>query len=278
MPIQERIAARKMSAMLPVPPSRANILAVSGSSLAACTMSWAIAPKDRPAMATPMVQPSRAPRWSRHARASGLRSRGDAADGPSRAGSTPAPWSRRTSSAATATSRTRISASGSSRTHHCSPANGRNRSAQPMGDSHDSQDSSAAESPMARSRNAAPRTAKAIPLAGRAYWVTWTVIAATPANTRPLRPQATTSATDPAAGRPMAMNASAVIATSTALTARTNSRPAASQAYLPTTPALTSSARPVSSSCRVCRVTRNMLIRPMRKTHGVTNCQAVAPP
>jgi hypothetical protein len=198
--------------------------------------------------------------------------------GPSRTGSTPAPWSRRASSAATATSSTSSSASGSSRTHHRSPANGRNRSAQPMGDSHDSHDSSAAESPMARSRKARPRTAKASPLAGRAYWVTWTVIAATPANTRPPRMQPTTSAVDPAAGRPTATNDSAVMTASTALTAPTNSRPAASQAYLPTTPALTSSARPVSSSWRVCRVTRNRLIRPMRKTHGVTSCQAVAPP
>jgi hypothetical protein len=83
---------------------------------------------------------------------------------------------------------------------------------------------------------------------------------------------------DPVTGRPMAMNASAVMATRTTLAASTNSRLAASQAYLPTTPALTSSARPVSSSCRVWRVTSNRLIRPMRKTHGVTSCQAVAPP
>jgi hypothetical protein len=131
---------------------------------------------------------------------------------------------------------------------------------------------------MARSRNAAPKTAKAIPLAGRAYSVSCPQMAATPANTRPLRPQTTTRATVPAAGKPMAMNASAVMTTSTTLTASTYSSAAAIQAYLPTTPALTSSARPVSSSWRVWRVTRNRLIRPMRKTHGVTSCQAVAPP
>jgi hypothetical protein len=147
-----------------------------------------------------------------------------------------------------------------------------------MGDSHDSQDSSVAVSPTARSRNAAPSAAKAIPLAGLAYSVSWTLIAATPANTRPLRPQPTARAIDPATGRPRATYPSTVIAASTTLTASTNSRLEVSQAYLPTTPALTSSARPVSSSWRVCRVTSSMLIRPMRKTPGVTTCQAVAPP
>src|SRR5215218_6009500 len=73
-----------MSVMLPDPPRVASILAVSGSSLAAWTMSWAMAPKDSPAIAAPMVQPSRAPRWSRHARASGLPSQGGAVAGPSR--------------------------------------------------------------------------------------------------------------------------------------------------------------------------------------------------
>ena len=71
-----------------------------------------------------------------------------------------------------------------------------------MGDSHDSQDSSAAVSPMARSRNAAPSTARAIPLAGLAYSVSWAQMAATPAKTRPVSPQTTARVTDPAAGRP----------------------------------------------------------------------------
>ena len=127
---------------------------------------------------------------------------------------------------------------------------------------------------MARSRKATPNTAKAIPLADRACSVSWTQMAATPAKTRPQTPQPTARATDPAAGRPMATYPRAVMTASTTLTAsstrsratgrsRTAQRsPAkgrnrsahpigdshASQAYRPTTPALTSSARPVSSS------------------------------
>ena len=76
----------------------------------------------------------------------------------------------------------------------------------------------------------------------------------------------------------MATYPATVTAASTTLTASTNSRLEVSQAYRPTTPALTSSARPVSSSWRVCRVTSSMLIRAIRKTPGVTTCQAVAPP
>jgi hypothetical protein len=76
----------------------------------------------------------------------------------------------------------------------------------------------------------------------------------------------------------MATYPSAVTAASTTLTPSTNSRPAASQAYRPTAAELTSSARPVSSSWRVWRVSSRMHIRPMRKTPGVTTCQAVAPP
>jgi hypothetical protein len=147
-----------------------------------------------------------------------------------------------------------------------------------MGDSHDNQDSWVAESPTARSRNATPRTAKAIPLAGRECSVSWAVIAATPAKTRPLRPTPTARAIDPATGRPMATYPSAVTTASTTLTASTNSRLAVSQAYRPTAAELTSSARPVSSSWRVCRVISSRLIRPTRKTPGVTTCQAVAPP
>ena len=264
--------------MLPDPPRVARTLAVSGSSAANWAMSWAITPNDRPAMADPTVQPTREPRWSRQARASGLRSPGEAAAGPSRVASTPAPRSRRTSSAPAAATRTTSRTTGRTSTPQRSPANGRNRSAQPIGESHDSHDSPEAVSPMARSRNAAPSTAKAIPLAGRAYSVSCTVIAATPAKTRPLRPQSAASATDPAAGRPMATNPSAVTAASTRLTASTYSRLEASQACRPTAAALTSSARPVSSSWRVWRVTSRRLIRPMRKTQGVTTCQAVAPP
>jgi len=267
-----------MSVMLPDPPRVASTLAVSGSCSANWTMSWAMTPKDRPATAAPMVQPSRAPRWSRQARPSGPRSQVGAAAGPSRVGSAPAPTSRRTSSAAAARSRTTSRAAGRSSTAQRSPAKGRNRSAQPMGDSHDSHDSRGAESPMARSRNAAPSAARASPLAGLAYSVSWAAMAARPAKTSPLSPQTAARVTDPAAGRPWETYPRAQRAASTTLTASTYSRPAAGQAYRPTTPELTSSARPVSSSWRVCLVTRRMLIRPMSRTPGVTTCQAVAPP
>src|SRR4029453_1564126 len=113
-----------MSVMLPDPPSWASILAVSGSSVAAWTMSWGMAPKDSPATTAPIVQPSRVPRWSRQAKARGLSSQGGASAGPSRVGSAPAPTSRRTSNADAATSRTASRATGSSRTHQRSPAKG----------------------------------------------------------------------------------------------------------------------------------------------------------
>src|SRR5215207_9536994 len=228
-----------MSVMLPAPPRVASILAVSGSSAANWAMSWASTPNDRPATAAPMAQPSRAPRCSRQARASGLRSQAGAVAGPSRVASAPAPRSRRSRRATTTTSRTSSRATGRSRTAQRSPANGWKRSAQPIGDSQASQDRLLEVWPMARSRKATPRAAKATPLAGRAYSVSWAVTAATPANTRPLRPQATARATDPPTGSPTATYPSTLSAARTTLTPSTNSRLAASQALRPTAPALT---------------------------------------
>ena len=89
MPIQDRIAARKMSAMLPLPPRVARTLAVSGSCSANWTMSWAMPPKDRPATAagSPADQGAalRAPGQAERAAQPGRR-RGQAQPGRQRPG------------------------------------------------------------------------------------------------------------------------------------------------------------------------------------------------
>jgi hypothetical protein len=75
-----------------------------------------------------------------------------------------------------------------------------------MGDAQVNQDSPplplvlAAESPMARSRNATPSSAPASPLAVRACSVSCAVRTATAAKVMPPRPQPTAIATDPATG------------------------------------------------------------------------------
>ena len=129
-----------------------------------------------------------APRCSRQARASGLRSQGGASAGPSRVGSTPAPRSRRTEQG-----RGRRQQDAEQRPPAgAGPTSARRRTAGPARPSRwatatTASDSSVEVSPMARSRKARPSAAKAMPLAGRAYSVSWAVTAATPAKTRPLQ-------------------------------------------------------------------------------------------
>lgn len=49
-------------------------------------------------------------------------------------------------------------------------------------------------------------------------------------------------------------------------------------ASLPTAAARRSSSRPLSSSARVCRPTRNMLIRPATMAPNAVACQVTCPP
>ena len=117
-------------------------------------------------------------------------------------------------------------------------------------------------SPTARSRKAGPSTASASPLAARALSVSCAATAATTANMhagRTARPSA--KATDAGARQPGGHRPPPIRRDSTALAAeRGEQRRGRAAAYRPTTPAPSSSCRPVSSSSRVCRTTMSRLI------------------
>src|SRR5699024_2209504 len=82
--------------------------------------------------------------------------------------------------------------------------------AHPKGEAHDSAlPPASAMSPSARSTNAAPSSAPAMPEAARENSLIWAVIAAMPAKTIPLAPVATPTRTEPAVGYP-ALRVSAV--------------------------------------------------------------------
>jgi hypothetical protein len=95
----------------------------------------AMLPSTAPTRAKPTAHPRNAPPWSRHARARGVRSRGEAVAGPGRVGTTPAPRSRLDESAnahaETATAKLMVIES----THQRLPAYGRNCCPQPIGES-----------------------------------------------------------------------------------------------------------------------------------------------
>ena len=116
-----------------------------------------------------------------------------------------------------------------------------------------------------------------MPLALREYSASWAATAAKAVKTKPTKAIEPPNAHAPAGGsfaliesawiRPI--NTDAPPATTTA---------AVSAAYRPTTPALNSSARPVSSSARVWRVTVKTAISPIIRARKPTMRQAMKPP
>jgi hypothetical protein len=112
--------------------------------------------------------------------------------------------------------------------------------------------------PLTRKEN--PRTAAARPLAPRVLEVSWVVTAATPANTTPTAAIAAPAANAPTTGCPVAVIARPTNTASTTLATTATINAAARPAYRPTPAAPISSARPVSSLCRVCRTTVKMLM------------------
>ena len=114
--------------------------------------------------------------------------------------------------------------------------------------------------PTPLTRNASPSAAAARPPAPRVVDDSWTVTAATPANTMPKAPTAAPAANEPAAGCPVTIPARPSAAASATSAPTVTMSAAASAAYRPTTAAPTSSARPVSSFCRVWRTTACALI------------------
>src|SRR5947208_4597178 len=100
----------------------------------------AIPPNTSPAITNAIIQPNSAPRCSRQARASGLRSPAAPRAGPGRSGSRPAPMSRRATNANAPSVNNAAKASGSNRIAQRSPANGRTWADQLSGDSQENQD------------------------------------------------------------------------------------------------------------------------------------------
>jgi hypothetical protein len=99
-----------------------------------------------------------------------------------------------------------------------------------------------------------------VAFAARELWNSWAEMAASPANAMPTVRLAAPHATAPSAGSltPMSVTVSAAPRTTFAMSA--SSSAAASGACRPTRPAPISSARPVSSFCRVCRIIANVLM------------------
>ena len=157
-----------------------------------------------------------------------------------------------------------IAAAGSASTHHRSAANGRISSAQPIGDSHVSQPRLwlPPESPTARRKKTTPSTAIDRPRAPLAVPLTCAATAATAAKTRPQPTSPSPNARAPVSGRPLTVRTATASASTTALAADAMATATASEACRPTAVDPMSSSRPVSSSARVCRTTRKMLIRP----------------
>ncbi len=104
-----------------------------------------------------------------------------------------------------------------------------------------------AESPTARNKNAAPRTAPAIPFAARALWLSWEVTAATAAKPHPAEVKPSPRAKAPAAGSPRPVRAAPSATPTSKLIPNASPRAAVSGANLPTRPEPTSSSLPLSS-------------------------------
>jgi hypothetical protein len=103
-------------------------------------------------------------------------------------------------------------------------------------------------------------------------------MAATPVNSSPTPVSEAPKAIDPGAGCPKPSIVRAMATPTSTLTAATTTSAAAVGARRPTTLARTSSLRPLCSSARVCRPTRNMLIRATTTPPNPPHCQATSPP
>jgi hypothetical protein len=191
--------------------------------------------------------------------------REDAAAGPSRGGSTPAPTSRRAESTKAAAATRPATASAAGTIHHRSPANARIRCTQPIGETSDSHDGplAPAASPAALSTKARATTDSPIARAPPEVSVSWAASAPTPANTIPPAATVSPKANAPDGARSMATSPRAMATATQALAPTVTTRLAVSCACLPTTVEPTSSRRPVSSSTRVWRITVSTLTTPM---------------
>jgi hypothetical protein len=127
-----------------------------------------------------------------------------------------------------------------------------------MGDSHEIVP--VPMSPIARTTYAIPSTAPAMPRAPRLCSVICAVTAVTQANNRPNPPIAAPKSTEPAAGRSWPSMHSAISPPSSVKAPAATMSAAVTGALRPSTVARNSSVRPVSSSARVWRPTRNMPI------------------
>ncbi len=121
-------------------------------------------------------------------------------------------------------------------------------------------------------------TAPTRPYVARVLDVSCAATRATPVKTQPVavspRPRASESSTArgneirlPATSRPTSRLASTAVRTAAVVGACRS-----------TAAARTSSSRPLSSSARVCRPTRNMLIRPTTIAPNAVDCQVTWPP
>ena len=160
--------------------------------------------------------------------------------------------------------------------HQRSSAYGRIACPQPIGESHESVPSPT--SPAARRANAPPSTAPTSPYAPPVPSLTWTATAATPANSSPTAASEAPSAIDPAAGVSNETITSAVTAPISSWANAVTMSAATSGVARPTTPARTSSLRPLCSSPRVWRPMMNMLIRAATTAPKAPHCHATSPP
>ncbi len=94
----------------------------------------------------------------------------------------------------------------------------------------------------------------------------------------PVSASPTPSATESGTASEYETRLSVTRAPSSRLATRVTSSAARSGSSRPTTAERTSSSRPLSSSARVCRVTRNMLISPATTAPNAVACQVTWPP
>ncbi|GAB3982961.1 hypothetical protein [Plantactinospora veratri] len=120
--------------------------------------------------------------------------------------------------------------------------------------------------------------AAAIPFAARAPWLTWAATAAKAAKVRPAAPTPRPKATEPAAGRPLPIRASASSVASSRFAAAVTIMAAARLACRPTTIEPIISVRPVSSFCLVCRTTVRVLMNPASTARKVRIWKAIMSP
>lgn len=119
-----------------------------------------------------------------------------------------------------------------------------------------------------------PTAAEPIPLAVREYSATWTATAAIAVNTSPASTTAAPNTIEPSVGSFVPIRP-AVVTTPTPTLVPIETMTAA---YRPTTPEASSSARPLSSSARVCLVTVNTAIKPTISAMNPTSRHSVNPP